>query len=166
MKKNHKLQDLFNEDMKELYSLESQLLDAYLQMTKYSSHSSLKELLLYQLQQSREYRIQLIKAGKICNTEIKGQLSTIVRKILQPLDVSGLTAVKPNVRDAFLISLAQKVNHYALAICKTTGILAKSLEFQEVAKMLSEIADSRQRLNQELEQIGEEILTKSPQTTA
>jgi ferritin-like metal-binding protein YciE len=104
------LQDLFQEEIADLYSAETQLVAALPKLARAASNSELREAFENHLQETRDH-VQRLE-------DIRGQIGSSVTEVcegMRGLIMEGEEIVSamgdPVVKDAALISAAQRVEH-------------------------------------------------------
>lgn len=153
--------DLFELELKDLYSAEKQLTKALPKMAKAATNESLKQAFADHL------------------TETEGQIERL-EKIFQQLDVSyarvekckameGLIeegqdimeeGLEPEVLDAALICAAQKVEHYEIAGYGCARTFAQQLGHAEIADLLQETLDEEGTADKKLTEIAESVVNQ------
>jgi ferritin-like metal-binding protein YciE len=132
------LQDLFVDELKDLYSAENQLLKALPKMAEAATSRKLKTGFLKHLKQT-EGHVSRLK--KVC-TDLKVPPTGKTCKAMQGLieegqDVIDLDA-EPEVRDAALIASAQRVEHYEIAAYGCVSTYAQLLKNKQAARLLNQ----------------------------
>lgn len=145
------LSDLFTEQLKDLYSAETQLTKALPKMAKKASTTSLSEAIEDHLEQTKVHVERLEKIGHTLGITLTGHKC----KAMEGLIKEGAEAMEQTgddrVIDAGLIAAAQRVEHYEIAGYGTARTLAKQLGHHAVAKTL--------RMTEEEELAADEKLT-------
>ena len=138
MAKIHSLQEVFVDQLKDLYSAESQLTKALPKMAKAASDADLKMGFLKHLEQTKTHakRIKLIchelkvkPAGKKCQAT-----AGLVREGAEAIEEKAL----PEMKDVMLIAAGQRVEHYEIAAYTSASALAKALGLTGAAKTLEQ----------------------------
>ena len=146
------LRDLFVEQLHDLRSAETQLVNALPAMASAASHDELRQAFEHHLQETREHVVRL--------DEIFGELGSSAPdptcKAMQGLIEEGREFVTSGgdgaVRDAALIAAAQKVEHYEIASYGTLRTLADQLELGHARDLLDQTLDE--------EAAADKLLTK------
>ncbi|GGK91207.1 YciE/YciF ferroxidase family protein [Deinococcus radiotolerans] len=109
------LQDLYVEQLKDLYSAETQLVQALPKMAAAASDAQLKQGFERHLDQTKVHVQRLEGLFKSLNKDPGGHTC----KAMQGLIAEGEEMIKenaaPDVKDAGLIAAAQRVEHYEIA---------------------------------------------------
>lgn len=161
------LHDLYLNELRDLYSAETQLLDALPKMAEAAASSQLKEAFTGHLKQTEGHVRRLEEIFEALGEEPSGETC----KAMQGLIAEGEDYVKASgerdVRDAGLIGAAQRVEHYEMAGYGTTRALAERLGESEAAEKLQATLDEEGEADQKLTAIAEgevnaEAATASP----
>jgi len=135
------LQDLYVEELKDIYSAEQQILKALPKMVAGANHNNLKRAFEEHLEVTRGQvqRLETIFAemdekptGKKC----KG-MEGLLEEGSELLKEEG----DPDVKDAGLIGAAQKVEHYEIAAYGTARNMALQLGLESHAELLQQTLD-------------------------
>lgn len=130
------LQDLYVEQLRDLYSAETQLLDALPKMADAATAPELKQGFQEHLEQTR---IQVQRLESIFQ-DLGEQPGGHTCKAMQGLVAEGSDMIKekanPAVKDAGLIAAAQRVEHYEIAGYGTVATYAKVLGHQQHLELL------------------------------
>lgn len=146
------LRDLFVEQLQDIYSAETQLVQALPELAGAASHDELRQAFEHHLEETREHVSRL--------QDIFGDLSVTssneMCKGMQALIAEGREFVQaggdPNVVDAALIAAAQRVEHYEIAAYGTVRTLADELDLDHARDLLDQTLDE--------ESAADKLLTK------
>jgi ferritin-like metal-binding protein YciE len=152
--KFNSLKDLFEHEIKDLYSAESQLTDALPKMAEKASNPQLRQAFEMHLQETQEQRRRLEQIGEICGFNVKGEkcpaMEGLIKEGKEMLEMKG----DANVRDAGLIASAQRVEHYEMAGYGTARTYAQQLGLNDVAQLLEQTLNEEKRTDQKLNDIA------------
>lgn len=149
------LRDLFVEELRDLYSAESQLIEALPKMEKAASSQELTEAFRAHLQQTKEHQRRLdtifeslgmSPQGKMC----KG-MQGLIEEGKEVIDEIGDSVL----RDAALIGAAQRVEHYEIAGYGTVRTFAQELGDENAKRILQETLDEEGEADRKLTAIAE-----------
>jgi ferritin-like metal-binding protein YciE len=149
------LQDVFEEQLKDIYSAEKQLTEALPKIVKAASSPELKQAIQhhYEVTQYQLERVQNILQSMDINPGNK------VCKAMQGLIEEGDEMAKQqgdsDARDAGLIAAAQKVEHYEIASYGTVRSLAQQLNDSYSAELLEETLEEEKDTDHLLTTIAE-----------
>ncbi|MEA2735298.1 MAG: hypothetical protein QOE14_1749 [Humisphaera sp.] len=152
------LQDLLVENLKDLYSAETQLLKALPKVAKKVENEQLREALTMHVKETEGQvkRLEQIlgkmgekPGGKKCHG-MEGLIEEAKEMMEEDAD--------PEVMDAGLIVDCQKVEHYEIAGYGSAVTFAKLLGDEESARLLAQTLDEEERADKKLTQIAESTI--------
>jgi ferritin-like metal-binding protein YciE len=130
------LKDLFVHELKDLYSAEKQTLKALPKMVKAATHPQLAEGFKMHLEQTKEHATRLEKILGDLDESTRGPkcqgMEGLLKEGAEMIEEEG----DDEVRDAGLISAAQRVEHYEIAGYGCARTYADLLGEREAAKTL------------------------------
>jgi ferritin-like metal-binding protein YciE len=151
----HSLQDLYVDQLRDLYSAENQLLVALPKMIGAANDTELQEGLQAHYEETQEHvrRLQKIFSdlGETPGGETCEAMEGLVREGERTINTPG----EPNVKDAALIAAAQRVEHYEIAGYGTVKRFAKMLDFDEAASLLDKTLQEEGAADHKLTKIAE-----------
>jgi ferritin-like metal-binding protein YciE len=154
------IRDLYEEELKDLYDAESQILQALPKMSQAAHSPELKRAFEEHLEQTKGQvqRLDTIfqqmgskPAGKKCKG-MAGLLAEGEQMLKEKAD--------PDVLDAGLIAGAQKVEHYEIAGYGTVRTYARLLGEQEAAKLLQQTLDEEGQTDKKLTSLAEREINR------
>lgn len=158
------LRDLYVEELRDLYNAEKQLVDALPEMVEHASHDELRRAFESHLEETREHvrRLEQIfddldqsPSGKKCEG-MEGLIKEARSMLKQKAD--------EDVRDAGLITAAQRAEHYEIAAYGTVATYAEMLERKQDYKLLTETLDNEKEVDQKLNRIAKQIVNPAAAT--
>lgn len=152
------LRRLFVEELQDLFSAENMIIKALPKMMEKSSSPNLKKALDEHLQQTRG---QVRRLEQIFDQVPKGDREGRKCKGMEGLIKEGEDLLKenaePEVRDAAIISAAQRVEHYEMAGYGTVRTYARLLGHTEWAQLLQQTLDEEKEADRTLTALSERI---------
>jgi ferritin-like metal-binding protein YciE len=134
------LRDLFEHEVADLHSAETQLVGALPKLAQAASDEKLREAFEHHLQETRDHvrRLEEIRAqiGSSLSEECKG-MQGLIKEGAEIVSGEG----DPIVRDAALIAAAQRVEHYEIAAYGTARTLADELDLDDAKDLLDQTLD-------------------------
>jgi ferritin-like metal-binding protein YciE len=152
------LQDLYVEQLRDLYNAENQLVKALPKMAKAASDDQLKSAFEDHLEQTRTHVDRLEQIFDKLGAKATGKKC----KAMEGLIAEGKEAMdedaEPEVMDASLIAAAQRVEHYEIAGYGTVRAYAELLGDKQGAKLLQQTLDEEGQTDKLLTQIAESTI--------
>ena len=148
------LEDLYIHELKDLYSAEKQLIRALPKMAKAAGNQELSSGFTEHLEQTKEHAARIEKILSDHKQSTRGSKC----KGMEGLILEGEELLKerpdPEVKDAGLISAAQRVEHYEIAGYGTALTYADMFGDREGAKLLKQTLDEEKETDQKLTKIA------------
>jgi ferritin-like metal-binding protein YciE len=148
------LHDLFVEQLEDLYSAETQLVEALPKMASAASNEQLRDAFEHHLEQTREHVSRLEKIfdelGKSPGGETCKAMQGLIEEGEEVLKMEG----DPTVIDAALIAAAQRVEHYEIAGYGTVKTFADHLDLGDIKGILDDTLDEEAKADKLLTTIA------------
>ncbi|HRE78462.1 MAG TPA: ferritin-like domain-containing protein [Flavobacterium sp.] len=154
------LQDLFEHQLKDLFSAESQLLEALPKMAENANDSMLKKAFEDHLEETKEQKKRL---GEICdslNVSPEGETCKAMKGLIAEAESFMKEVEDKHLMDAGLIAEAQRVEHYEISGYGTVVRYAKELGHDDVAAKLQKTLDEEYGANEKLNKLAENRLNQ------
>ncbi|WP_117882292.1 YciE/YciF ferroxidase family protein [Aureibaculum luteum] len=149
------LNDLFNHQIKDLYSAETQLLSVLPKMAKNANNKKLIKAFENHLKETKEQKSKLETICRVLNISPSGAKCHAMKGLIKEAKIF-MKAVEDNeVMDAGLIAEAQRIEHYEISGYGTAVRYAKELGLRKVAKNLQEILNEEYNADHTLNEIAE-----------
>jgi ferritin-like metal-binding protein YciE len=149
------LQELFEDELKDIYSAEHQLLKSLPKLAKKASSASLRDAFTSHLKETQNHVTRLDAIGQELGIKLTGKkchaMEGLVEEGKEVLDEDG----PGPVIDAALIGAAQRVEHYEMAAYGTIRAMAKELGHAKAAKLLQETLNEEGAADKKLTGIAE-----------
>lgn len=130
------LEELFVEQLQDLYSAENQLIDALPKMAEAAQAAPLKAGFKAHLKQTKEHAKRLEKIFKALKQEAGGKTCRAMEGLIKEGNEMISEDAVPVVKDAGLIAAAQRVEHYEIAGYGTVRTFATLLGHKQIATTL------------------------------
>ena len=134
------INDVYIHELQDLHSAETQLIQALPQMAQAASNGELRQAFEQHLEETRGHvqRLEEIMghAGISAGEKCKG-MAGLIAEGEQIIAAQG----DPTVKDAALISAAQRVEHYEIAAYGTARTLADELGMDDAKDLLDQTLD-------------------------
>ena len=151
------LQELFVDELKDLYSAENQITKALPKMAKTATSEGLKKGFLEHLEQTKGHISRLEFIFVELDESPKGKKCKGMEGLLTEGSELMNEDAEPEVMDAGLISAAQRVEHYEIAAYGTVRTYAELLGLKKAAKLLQETLDEEKETDQKLSGLAQAI---------
>jgi ferritin-like metal-binding protein YciE len=151
------LRDLYIDELRDLYSAETQLIKALPKMAKASSNDQLRQGFEEHLRQTSEHVSRLEQIFEELGEKASGKKCHGMDGLVK----EGSEIIKEDfsaeVKDAGIIGAAQRVEHYEIAAYGTVRTFAELLGESEAVSLLEETLNEEKQTNERLTQLAEEI---------
>lgn len=132
------LQDLFEEQLKDLYSAENQLLKAMPKMAKKLSSEKLVQAFEMHRKQTEQQVERLKKIGEQLDIKLTGKVCNAMKGLIEEAQETMEEGEEGPILDAGLVADAQRVEHYEISAYGTARTLAQHLGHNSAAKLLDQ----------------------------
>jgi ferritin-like metal-binding protein YciE len=149
------LQELYVDELKDLYSAEKQIVKALPKMVKNATNPELKEAFSNHLDETEGHVQRLEKIFQMLGEKAGGKKCKGMEGLIEEAKELLEEDASEEVLDAGLISKAQHVEHYEMAGYGTVRTYAEQLGFADQAKLLQQTLDEEGKANELLTQIAE-----------
>ena len=148
------LQDLFVEQLRDLYDGERQITHALPQMIEKASNTQLKNALQEHLDVTHQQIQRLEQIFQSLGQKAKGESCKGMEGIIDEGEDLVSKGNDPGVVDASIITAAQRVEHYEIAGYGTVRTYAQQLGRQDFARLLEQTLSEEKDADQVLNQIA------------
>jgi ferritin-like metal-binding protein YciE len=149
------LRELYVEELKDLYSAETQILKALPRMIKAASNSDLKRAFTQHERQTQQHVKRLERIFKLLDESTRGKKCKGMEGLLEEGQELIKERPEPEVLDAGLIAAAQRVEHYEIAGYGTVRTYARQLGEEEQATLLQQTLDEEGETDKLLSSLAE-----------
>jgi ferritin-like metal-binding protein YciE len=153
------LAELFEDQLKDLYSAEQQLIKALPKMAKAASSPELKEAMNNHLAETEEHARRLQQIAESIGIKPTGKTCAGMKGLI----AEGSEAMQEDgddiVIDGALIAAAQRVEHYEVSGYGTAKALAKQIGLDdEIVQLLEQTMDEESATDEKLTEIAEQAV--------
>jgi ferritin-like metal-binding protein YciE len=160
MAKLKSMNDLFIENIKDLYDAEKQIVKALPKMAKHASTDALKQAFMDHLEQTKGQVERLERVFEELELPARGKKCAGMHGLLEEgEELIGEGEVSP-VLDAGMIGAAQKVEHYEIAAYGTARTFAQTLGHEEIARLLEQTLEEEKATDQKLTTLAESTINQ------
>jgi ferritin-like metal-binding protein YciE len=156
--KTKTMEDLYLQELKDLYDGEKQLIKALPKMAKAASSTELKAALEEHLQQTERQAQRLEQIFSRRSEKPAGIKCTGMQGILEEGEGLISEVGQSPLRDAGLIAAVQKVEHYEMAGYGTVCTFARRLGDNHAVELLQQTLNEEKAADQKLSTIAESMV--------
>jgi ferritin-like metal-binding protein YciE len=157
MPKLESLEVLLAQEIKDLYSAETQLVKALPKMAKAATNPELKEAITTHLEETKVHAERLEEVAKILGTTPKGKVCKAMKGLVEEGSEVMEEDGEDTIKDLALIGAAQKVEHYEIAGYGTARAMAEALGLDEVVQLLQTTLDEEGHADDLLTGVAEQL---------
>ena len=157
--KEAKFDELFQQELEDLYDAEKQIVQALPKMAEAASSEELASAFQEHLEQTKEQVKRLDKVFKQIGVKPQGKTCEGMQGLLKEGEKMISEIPKSPVLDAALIGAAQKVEHYEISGYGTARTMAEMLGQQDAAELLEETLEEEKATDETLTEIAESIMS-------
>lgn len=148
------IKDVYTHELQDLHSAETQLVEALPKMAQAASSDELRQAFEQHLEETRDHVERLNQILAMAGTNAGGEkckgMAGLIAEGKDVIEAQG----DPTVKDAALISAAQRVEHYEIAAYGTTRTLAGELGMDEAKELLDQTLDEESQADKLLTKIA------------
>ena len=150
------LQELFVEELKDIYDAEKQLVKALPKMAKAAESEELRSAFEEHLEITRAHVGRLEEVFKGLGMAARGKTCEGMKGLVEE-GQEAIQEFEGTVLDAALIASAQKVEHYEIATYGTLATFAEVLGMEDAKDLLGQTLDEEKEADEKLTQIASQI---------
>ncbi len=155
--KNETLRELLVEELKDLYSAETQLTKALPKVAKNAADPELKKAIENHLKETEGHVQRLEQIFEKFDESPKGKTCEGMKGLITEADERIKDGGEPAVLDAGLIADAQRVEHYEISAYGSARTFANLLGEKEVVRLLEQTLKEEKAADEKLTSIAESI---------
>jgi len=156
------LNELFVEEVKDIYDAEKQLVKALPKMAKATENSELRAAFEEHLEITKAHVSRLEEVFRILGMPARGKTCEGMKGLIEE-GQEAMQEMEGTVLDAALIASAQKVEHYEIATYGTLATFAEVLDMQDAKDLLGQTLDEEKEADEKLTQIAGQINPEAEQ---
>jgi ferritin-like metal-binding protein YciE len=158
------LGQLFEDEFRDIFWAEKALVEALPKMAKNATSQELVEAIEDHLEETKEHVRRAEEIFSILGKEPRGKQCEAMEGLLEEGKTVMEEATEGVMRDAAIISAAQKVEHYEIASYGTLRTFAQTLGMSDVAQLLEQTLEEEKNCDSLLTELAESII--NPQAAA
>ena len=151
------LEELYIDELKDLYNAEKQLVKALPKMAKAASSEDLREAFQEHLEVTKGQVTRLEQIFEELGVAPRGKKCKGMEGLIEEGAEMMSEDAAPAVKDAALISAAQRVEHYEIAGYGTLRTYAETLGYEDAAELLQRTLDEESQANEKLTEISASV---------
>ncbi|HET8802954.1 MAG TPA: ferritin-like domain-containing protein [Aequorivita sp.] len=152
------LEELFEHQLKDLYSAEDQLTAALPKMAKKAKDAKLKKAFEEHLEETKEHKKRIEEVCKELDIDPKGETCKAMKGLIKEAEDFLDEAKDDDVLNTGMIAEAQRVEHYEISGYGTAVRYAKELGHTAIAKKLQKTLDEEYNADKTLNDLAEKRL--------
>jgi ferritin-like metal-binding protein YciE len=149
------LQDLFLDQLHDLYDAERRLIKALPKMAKAAHSEQLRQGFEDHLEQTKHHAERLEQIFEKCNVRASRKKCHAMVGLIEEGEELMDENAEPEVLDAGLICAAQKVEHYEIAGYGTVCTWAQQLGHHDALELLKQILEEEKTTDEKLTHLAE-----------
>lgn len=152
------LDDLFEHQLKDIYSAEKQIKSAIPKMINGAHSKKLKQAMKDHLSETETHLERLQNIAQELDISLTGEICKGMKGLVSETKAFLSEEAESNVRDAGLIANAQRIEHYEIAAYGTVVEYAKVLGYQEAARLLKLSLQEERSADEKLTDLAVEMM--------
>lgn len=154
------MERLFVEELRDMYSSETQITKALPKLVKAASSNELRAALEHHLRETEEQVKRLEQIFEMLGESPKGKTCDGMKGILDEGEQSVHAAEPGAVRDEAIIAGGQRVEHYEMAAYGTVRTYAERLGKQQMVQLLEKTLEEEKAADRKLTEISNTVHTQ------
>jgi ferritin-like metal-binding protein YciE len=152
------LNELLQDELRDLYSAETQIIKALPKMAKAASSPELRRAFERHLEETKRQVERLDQIGEELEVKMTGKKCKGMEGLLAEGRELMEEDFEEDALDAGLIGAAQKVEHYEIAAYGTARTHAEMLGYRRIAKLLQQTLNEEGATDKKLTQLAESVV--------
>jgi ferritin-like metal-binding protein YciE len=149
--------ELFQDQIKDLYSAEKQIVQALPKMARATTNPLLRAAFEKHLEETRGHVARLEQIAEELDFTPRGKKCKGAEGLIEE-GKEAMQEFEDETLDAALIGAAQRVEHYEMAAYGTARAHAELLGFTKAVRLLQQTLDEETRTDKKLSQLAESIV--------
>ena len=159
--KIERLEELFVEELKDLYHAEKQLVKALPKMAKAATSEELRKAFTDHLEQTKTHVQRLEQVFESVDEKAKAKVCKGMQGLIEEGQETMQEDAMESLADLGLIAAAQKVEHYEMSGYGTMRTFAGIMGNQDAVRLLSETLKEEEAADKLLTHISESLLKEA-----
>ena len=154
------MDDLFLEQIEDLYDAEKRLVKALPKMAEASSSDQLRRAFEMHLEQTKGQVERLDRIFGELGKKAKGETCEAMKGLIEEGEDTISNIQEPNLRDAGLIAAANRVEHYEIAAYGSAKAFAQMLGRTQAVSLLEQTLEEEKQADQKLTRLAETMVNQ------
>ena len=154
------LKDLFEHQLKDLFSAENQLLEALPKMKNHATDDKLQKAFEKHMKETEGHVKRIEEICEKLDIKPTGETCKAMKGLVSEAESFLKEDTEKDVRDAGLIAEAQRVEHYEISGYGTAVRYAKELGHDDIAKKLQKTLEEEYKTDDLLTEMAEARINK------
>ena len=152
------MEDLFLEQVEDLYDAEKRLVKALPKMAEATTSQTLRQAFESHLIETEGHVTRLENVFRTVGQNPKGRTCDAMKGLISEGEEIVSDIDESSLRDAGLIAAANRVEHYEIAAYGSARTFAQTLGLHEAANLLEQTLQEEKKADQKLTQIAESMV--------
>ena len=152
------LNDLLEDELKDIYSAEKQLIKALPKMVRKASSGELRDTLEEHLEVTKRQAERLERVFQELGSKAKAKTCEAMKGLIEEAEDMMSEDAEDAVLDAAIIGCAQKVEHYEIASYGTVKSWAERIGNNRAARLLDETLQEEGEADKRLTELAESMI--------
>src|SRR6266567_1140587 len=152
------MDELFIDEIRDLYDAEKQLTKALPKMAKSASSDDLRSAFEQHLEQTRQHMQRLEQVFDSLDEKGTGKKCAAMSGLIKEGEDVASDTEETSVRDAGLIAAAQKVEHYEISGYGSARTHAQILGHSDAATLLQQTLNEEKETDEKLTELAESMI--------
>ena len=157
-----KLKELYVDELKDIYSAETQLVKALPKMAKAAASDELRAGFEEHLEQTKDHVSRLEQIFQALAEKPTGKKCMGMQGLIKEGGEAAGEDYEDDAKDAALIGAAQRVEHYEIAAYGTVRAMAEKLGEDEAVQLLSQTLQEEKDTDVKLSDLADQIQVVGP----
>ena len=149
------IRELFIDELEDMYSAENQIIKALPKAIKAVESPELRDALSKHLEETREHAERLEQIFEELDIDPEEKLCKAMKGLIEEVDEVIKEYKKSPLRDAAIISKAQRIEHYEISGYGTLKTLANELELDDAFDLLEKTSKEEGNADKKITKIAE-----------
>ncbi|HEY2933783.1 MAG TPA: ferritin-like domain-containing protein [Acidobacteriota bacterium] len=161
MEKLQSFHSLFLHELQDLYSAEVQMVESLPKMIRAAAYAELQNAFQNHYEETRQQLTRLQRVFAMLGVDPGTEPCLGVQGLIREATEILQSTADPSVKDAALISVAQKIEHYEIASYGTICTWAKLLDYDDALDLLKETVDEEKKADEKLSDIAKDTINQA-----